>query len=43
MNIQSVPPILLEDMNVHMMEWGKEGTLDPFREIYRVSPSYLES
>jgi hypothetical protein len=38
MNICSVPPILLEDMNVHMMQWGKEGTMDPFKEIYRVRP-----
>ena len=38
MHMQSVPPILLEDMNVHMLKWGKEGTMDPFREIYRVRP-----
>ena len=38
MHMQSVPPILLEDMNVHMLKWGKKGTMDPFREIYRVRP-----
>jgi len=38
MNIHSVPPILLEDTNVHMTQWGKEGTMDPFKEFYRVRP-----
>jgi len=33
MNIHSVPPILFEDMNVRMMQWGEEGTMDPFKEI----------
>lgn len=34
--IKDLPPILLEDMNAHMMTWGREGTMDPFREIYRL-------
>jgi len=38
MNIHSVPPILFEDMNVRMMQWGKEGTMDPFKEFYLVRP-----
>ncbi|KIM37016.1 hypothetical protein M413DRAFT_423833 [Hebeloma cylindrosporum] len=35
--IKDLPPILLEDMNSHMMTWGREGTMDPFREIYRLA------
>ena len=38
MNIQTVPPILLDDVNAYMTQWGQEGTMDPFREIYRVRP-----
>lgn len=29
-------PFLLNDVNNKMLEWGKEGTMNPFKDIYEV-------
>ena len=29
-------PFLLDDVNNKMVEWGKEGTMNPFKDIYEV-------
>ena len=33
----SVFPLLLEDVSRRMKEWGSEGRIDPFNEVYDVS------
>ena len=33
----SVLPVLFEDVNNRMKEWGTEGKINPFSEIYDVS------
>ena len=34
-----VLPSLFEDLNRRMKDWGNEGKIDPFKEVYDVSPS----
>ena len=37
LNFASVFPLLLEDVGRRMKDWGSEGRLNPFNEVYDVS------
>jgi sterol 14-demethylase len=37
----SAIPLLLNDVNKKMLEWGKEGTMNPFKGIYEVRKLFL--
>ena len=39
----SVLPLLLEDVNRRMKDWGSEGKLNPFKEVDDVSLYFLAS
>lgn len=30
-------PVFLEDINRRMLSWGKDGSINPFKEVYEVT------
>jgi sterol 14-demethylase len=34
--IFTVLPVFLDDLNKRMLGWGKEGKMNPFKEVYDV-------
>lgn len=34
-------PVFLDDINRRMSEWGTEGTINPFKEVYEVCNSLI--
>lgn len=37
---ESVLPLFLEDINLEMNDWGAEGKINPFNEVYDVYASF---
>ena len=37
----SVLPILMDDLNGRMLDWGSKGKINPFKEVYDVSSVLL--
>ena len=35
-NFSSVLPVLLDDLNGRMLDWGTKGKINPFKEVYDV-------